>query len=112
MSTMRKSSVPQREAISRNSGQYESRYQPTVFGSAVLSIRVTALLTRESKMGKFPPLIKWRSVVARDRPNRFFTGPCAYSSVYLLSDQSFKKACTSLPSGHFGNSEAACVQIG
>src|SRR6266481_8018028 len=112
MSTMRKSSVPQREATSRKSGQYESRYQPTVFGTAVLSIRVIALLTRESKMGKFPPLTKWRSVVARDRPNRFSTGPLAYSSVYFLADQYSKKSLTALPSGHFGNSRATCIQIG
>ena len=66
---------------------------------------------RESKMGKRPPLMKWSSVVARDSPNRFFTGPFLYSSVYFLSDQSSKKPVTWPSSGLFGSSEAASTQI-
>src|SRR3989304_9802296 len=108
---MRKSSVPERAAISEKSEQYESRYQRTVFGTGKLSSRAIALLTLESKMGKRPPLMKWSSVLVRDSPNRFSTGPIAYSSVYFLSDQSSKKSATRLSSGHFGNSEAASIQI-
>src|SRR6202162_1704711 len=71
MSTRRKSSVPQKAATSENSGQYESRYQPTVFGTREPRSRIIARLTRESKIGKHPPLMKWSRVVARDSPNVF-----------------------------------------
>src|SRR5271157_4986718 len=98
---MRKSSVPQRAATSEKFGQYESRYHRTVFGTGELSSRVIALLTRESKIGKRPPLMKWSSVVVRDSPNRFSTGPSLYLSVYFLSDQASKNSATRPSSGHF-----------
>src|SRR5208282_1553919 len=101
------SSVLQRAASSEKSGRNESKYQRTVLGGTWSSqSRAIALLTRESTIGKRPPLTKWSSVVARGTPKRFFTGPFfSNTSVYVLPDQSSKKTLTSLPSsGHFGNS--------